>query len=73
MTALNTPVDENDMCQICNSDKLPAIHKKKLRGRAKVKWTGCDICERWFHHSCLEESMSSTIPYVGSFTCNECK
>lgn len=33
----------------------------------KISWTSCDICERWLHDTCIEETIT------GSFKCNLCK
>jgi hypothetical protein len=59
---LNSSDEDDGICEECGRAYADDTEKEK------VKWMGCDTCERWFHYDCLNLSKIPT----GFWSCAYC-
>ena len=50
-----------DYCVICKEKESPESLFNEYRFDTE-KWTGCEVCGRWFHNVCLEDQTGEMLP-----------
>ena len=51
---LNSSDEDNGVCEECGRAYADDPEEEKM------KWMGCDTCDRWYHYSCLSLSSIPT-------------
>ena len=59
--------EEDGECDICHRYTPP------LQQSSNVDWIGCIVCDRWFHHCCLERHHAAKFRLDADYTCENCK